>query len=377
MSASIFIVDSSPAVRRMVEQISTPEGFEVLGFQDGPAALEAARRTNPALIIADYHLDHMTFSGFCREIHKLEHLSETRLISLINSADHPDEGHLRSLGVTACLNKPVQADELLDAIKTTVERHHHARNGASLKRRAWPPTAASTDSDQPNDVGTPVLNVSADRQGEQVVTQHEPSPPSASTAPSPVGPQDAIKGFFDQILQSTVKEIENRFAEILPRMVEEALARHVRPMVEREVGTRLGEMLSADRMAPLIQPVISQGLPSLVGKEMAQSEPLIRQTASDTAGLLIKEKLDQWITDHAEAGLREHTSDLLRARLEAMDQTIKDEVQSAVTQRVTSQVDHIVRSIAQEAIDRSVQQVVPELAERHIKAELKRLTDPD
>jgi Arc/MetJ-type ribon-helix-helix transcriptional regulator len=136
-------------------------------------------------------------------------------------------------------------------------------------------------------------------------------------------------------------------------------------------------MLSADRMAPLIQPVISQGLPSLVGKEMAQSEPLIRQAASDTAGLLLKEKLDQWITDHAEAGLRECTSDLLRARIEAMDQTIKDEVQSAVTQRVTSQVDHIVRSIAQEAIDRSVQQVVPEFAERHIKAELKRLTDPD
>ncbi|MCA1959104.1 MAG: response regulator [Nitrospira sp.] len=377
MSAPIFIVDSSPAVRRMVEQISTPEGFEVLGFQDGPAALEAARRTNPAIIIADYHLDHMTFSGFCREIHKLEHLSETRLISLINSADHPDEGHLRSLGVTACLNKPVQADELLDAIRTTLERHHLAQNGASLRRRTWPPTAALTDSDQANDVVTPMLNVSSDRQGEHVVTQHEPSQPSISITPSPAGPQDAIKGFFDQILQSTVKEIESRFAEILPRMVEETLARRVQPMIEREVGTRLGEMLSADRMAPLIQPVISQGLPSLVGKEMAQSEPLIRQTASDTAGLLIKEKLDQWITDHAEAGLRKQTSDLLRARIEAMDQTIKDEVQSTVTQRVMSQVDHIVRSIAQEAVDRSVQHVVPELAEQHIKAELKRLTDPD
>src|SRR4051812_48420236 len=55
MPSSIFIVDSSPAVRRMVEQISTPEGFEVVGFQDGPAALEAARRISPALIIADYH----------------------------------------------------------------------------------------------------------------------------------------------------------------------------------------------------------------------------------------------------------------------------------------------------------------------------------
>ncbi|NJL18029.1 MAG: hypothetical protein HC938_13475 [Nitrospira sp.] len=87
----------------MVEQISFPEGFEVVGFQDGPAALEAARRSAPSLIIADYHLDNMTFSGFCKEINKLDNLTETSLISLINSADHPDETHLRTLGVKAFL----------------------------------------------------------------------------------------------------------------------------------------------------------------------------------------------------------------------------------------------------------------------------------
>ena len=65
MALPIFVVDSSPAVRRMVEEISTSEGFEVVGFQDGPTALEAARRNSPSLIIADYHLDNMTFSGFC------------------------------------------------------------------------------------------------------------------------------------------------------------------------------------------------------------------------------------------------------------------------------------------------------------------------
>ena len=77
MASPIFVVDSSPAVRRMVEQISTLEGFEVVGFQDGPAALEAARRSAPSLIIADYHLDNMTFSGFCKEINKLDNLTET------------------------------------------------------------------------------------------------------------------------------------------------------------------------------------------------------------------------------------------------------------------------------------------------------------
>ena len=44
MASTIFVIDSSPAVRRMVEQISTPAGYDVVGFQDGPAALEAARK---------------------------------------------------------------------------------------------------------------------------------------------------------------------------------------------------------------------------------------------------------------------------------------------------------------------------------------------
>ena len=90
MASSIFVIDSSPAVRRLVEQISKPEGCDVVGFQDGPAALEAARRLSPNLIIADYHLENMTFSGFCKEVHKLDNLAETYIVSLISPADHVD-----------------------------------------------------------------------------------------------------------------------------------------------------------------------------------------------------------------------------------------------------------------------------------------------
>ena len=147
MALPIFVVDSSPAVRRMVEQISTPEGFEVVGFQDGPAALEAARRSSPSLIIADYHLDNMTFSGFCKEINKLDNLTETYLISLVNPADRPDENLLRTLGVKAFLKKPFQSEDLLDVLKSLQQKTAATSNGKGLKRRVWPPTSTSTDSD--------------------------------------------------------------------------------------------------------------------------------------------------------------------------------------------------------------------------------------
>ncbi|MEK7870564.1 MAG: response regulator, partial [Nitrospirota bacterium] len=147
MPSSIFIVDSSPAVRRMVEQISTPEGFDVVGFQDGPAALEAARRISPALIIADYHLDNITFSGFCKEVNKLDNLSETYLISLVNPADRPDESFLKTLGVKAFLNKPFQSEDLLEVIKSLQQKTQPQQNGNRLKRRVWPPDSTSTDTD--------------------------------------------------------------------------------------------------------------------------------------------------------------------------------------------------------------------------------------
>ena len=116
MGASIFVVDSSPAVRRMVEEISIREGYEVIGFQDGPKALEAARKISPSLILADFHLENMTFSGFCKEISKLDNLAETLVISLVDPSDKLDESKLRALGVRAFLTKPFQREQLLDTI---------------------------------------------------------------------------------------------------------------------------------------------------------------------------------------------------------------------------------------------------------------------
>lgn len=380
MSAPIFIVDSSPAVRRLVEQISTPEGFDVQGFQDGPAALEAARRTKPALIIADYHLDRMTFSGFCREIHKLEHLSETRLVSLINPADHPDDNHLRSLGVSACLNKPLQADELLKVIQTSLNHSKDTANGANPKRQSWPPATVFTDADGNDDAPDPLVHISdrqGGQQGGQTVTEHGPPSPSDPSTRPMADPQDAVKGFFDQLLQSAVKELESRLVGILPRMVEETLSRQVHSLVRHEVQTRFNDLFSTGRMTALIQPLVLQELPSLVGKELAQNEPILGRAASDAVGVLIKEKLDQWVTDHAQAFICEQVTEQLRTQTGLMQQVIHDEARSSVIQYLTSHLEQLVKTVAQEAVDQSVQHVVPALAEQHIKAELKRLTDSD
>lgn len=374
MPSSIFIVDSSPAVRRMVEQISTPEGFEVVGFQDGPTALEAARRITPALIIADYHLDHMTFSGFCKEINKLDHLTDTYVISLINPADRPDENLLRSLGVKAFLKKPFQSDDLLDVIKSLQQKQEQA-NGKGLKRRAWPPVSSSTDAE---DGEEPADHLDLSDEQEDSAMDHpigSSSPPPAASASAE--PEDAMKGLFEQLLQSMTERTEKRLADLLPGLLEGKLATQVRPVVQRELDHQLGEILSKEQLAALIQPLLVQELPALLRKELAAAEPLIRQIVSERAATMLTERLNQAVREQAESLVRTHLPEVVREHVGSIDLVVQDEIRQAALKHAPLLADDLVRATAEQTVEQAVQRIVPELAEQHIKAELARLTGED
>lgn len=393
MPSSIFVVDSSPAVRRLVEQTSTPEGFEVTGFQDGPAALAAAKQGSPALIIVDYHLENITFSGFCKEINKLDNLKETFLISLINHADQQmDEHLLRTLGVKAFLKKPFQPEELLNVIKHLKQKQEEAANAPKLKRRAWPPSTDEEEGNplvaapQPSLPPSPSLSVTlsaalnaspslAAKPAAPDIARPNIAPPAApAVRAAEAEPEDPLKGIFDQMLQSMTKQTEKRLAEVLPQVIEEKLASHVRPVVQQEVRAQLGDVLSHERLAAIIHPLLSSDLPAVLEKELAKAEPIIRQTVSDLINTSIKLKLDQLVREQAENGIRQHLSDVIREQAGSIDQIIKDEVRAVAKNQAPSISDETVRAATERAVEQAVQRIVPELAEQHITAELKRLT---
>ena len=370
MASPIFVVDSSPAVRRMVEQISTPEGFEVMGFQDGPAALEAARKSNPSLIIADYHLDNMTFSGFCKEINKLDNLTETYLISLVNPADRPDENHLRTLGVKAFLKKPFQSEELLDVI-LSLHQTQATSNGKGLKRRAWPPTSTSTDSDDE------AIDHLSDGDGQEESMNQPGSPSSASLPPSVTvsAPEDAMKGLFDQLLQSMTRRSEQSLAELLPRVIDEKLGTHVRPIIQKELQAQLGSILSQEYLITIIHPLVAQALPTLIRKELESNDPIIRQTVSDVAKTSIGERVDRLVKDQVDSGIQQYLPAAVREQAGTVDQLVKDELQRAVLKQAPLLADDMVRAAVGQTVEQAVQRIVPDVAEQHIKAELKRLIE--
>ncbi len=374
MASPIFVVDSSPAVRRMVEQISTPEGFEVVGFQDGPAALEAARRSSPSLIIADYHLDNMTFSGFCKEINKLDNLTETYLVSLVNPADRPDENHLRTLGVKAFLKKPFQSEDLLGVLKSLQQNQAGSANGKGLKRRVWPPTSTSTDSDD----DAAIEHLASGDGHEELMDQPSSSSSTSLTPPfAPAAPEDAMKGLFDQLLQSMTTRSQQSLAELLPRVIDEKLATHVRPTVQKELQAQLGSILSQEYLTTIIHPLISQALPALIRKELEASEPIIRQTVSDVAKAAIGESVDRLVKDQVESRIHQYLPAVVREQVGTVDQLVKDELQRAVLKQASLLADDLVRATVGQTVEQAVQRIVPDVAEEHIKAELKRLIETE
>jgi len=374
VASTIFVVDSSPAVRRLVEEISKPEGCDVVGFQDGPTALEAARRMSPNLIIADYHLENMTFSGFCKEIHKLDNLAETYIVSLTSPSDRVDEGHLRSLGVKAFLNKPFQSESLIDVIKDLETQQASRKNGTKKKSRSWPPVSSSTDFDDDGfDEGT------VTEEEEEQAIAHNPQPKdhpvttTSATQTSTAGPEEAMKGLFGQLLQSMSERTEKKIVELLPKMVGKDLATLVAKAVETGVRTQMGEALSETRLTGVLEPLLMGALPKILSQEMSLFTPIIRQSISEVASPLIKERIDQFVREELNA-VRTALSDMVRGELQSLEGLVKAEIQEVAAKQTSGVVEALVQTTAQTQVEQAVLHLVPNLAEEQIKAEISRLT---
>lgn len=374
MASTIFVVDSSPAVRRLVEQISKPEGCDVVGFQDGPTALEAARRMSPNLIIADYHLENMTFSGFCKEVHKLDNLAETYIVSLTSPSDRVDETHLRSLGVKAFLNKPFQSENLIDVIKDLEAQQASRSNGAKKKTRSWPPVSSATDSDDDAFDDDSLT----EEEEEQAIAPHpkpKDSPVTTMTAAraSTTEPEEAMKGLFGQLLHSMSERAEKRIADLLPRMVGKDLAALVAKAVETEVRAHMGAVLSEERLTQVLEPLFMTALPKILSRDMSLFEPIIRQSVFDTASPLIKERINQFVREEINA-VRTALSDMVREQLGSLEELIKDEIHQAAAKQTAGMAEALVQATAREQVEQAVLRLVPNLAEEQIKAEILRLT---
>jgi hypothetical protein len=266
---------------------------------------------------------------------------------------------LRSLGVKAFLHKPFQPENLIDLITDLEAQQASKTNGVKKKSRSWPPVSSGMDSDDDS------LTEGTE---EQAIAPHpQPKAPSViSTAQAPTAePEEAMKGLFGQLLNSMSERTEKKIADMLPQMLGKELA----TLVAKSVGTSLSE----EHLTQALEPVLTTALPKFLSQKMSLLEPLIRQSVSETASPLIKERIDQFVREELNA-VRTALSDMVREQLDSLEGLIKEEIQQAAAKQAAQMTEALVQETAREEVKQAVSRLVPNLAEEQIKAEITRLT---
>lgn len=121
----ILIVDDDPVIVTAMSMKLRPAGYQVLSAADGSAAISAARKEKPDLILLDLNFPNdigLSWDGF-QIIAWLQRVDEAKKTPvIIVSGGDPAKFKNRALqaGAIAYLQKPIKNDELLALIKQTL-----------------------------------------------------------------------------------------------------------------------------------------------------------------------------------------------------------------------------------------------------------------
>jgi two-component system response regulator MprA len=116
-SVLILVVESDPYIRAL-QQALLGSRYEVHFVDDGQAALEAARRLTPRLLIADILVPKMDGLRVCRRI---KEQAETRCIRVLIFSELLAEGRAREAGADAFLRKPIDEHRFLGEVQRLLE----------------------------------------------------------------------------------------------------------------------------------------------------------------------------------------------------------------------------------------------------------------
>lgn len=120
MAKKILMVDDEPDVLKIVKLRLVKQGYEVIFAENGQQAFEAARSQKPDIILMDYRmpvLNGLEASKLLKADQELKHIP---IIFMTASSVSVTLDNLSAVGVSDCIRKPFEADDLLKKIKNYI-----------------------------------------------------------------------------------------------------------------------------------------------------------------------------------------------------------------------------------------------------------------
>jgi CheY-like chemotaxis protein len=121
--AALLVVDDDEMVRQSIAILLELDGHHVLTAGDGVEALEVFKRHMPALVLTDTIMPRMTGTTLIGEL-RLNH-GDVKIIAMSGGGRTSDTDNLTvalAMGADRVLAKPFNDEQLLDAIRSLMER---------------------------------------------------------------------------------------------------------------------------------------------------------------------------------------------------------------------------------------------------------------
>ena len=133
----VFVVDDDASIRDSLRRLITSVGFKVEVFASARAFLDARRPDAPGCLVLDVRLPGLSGLDLQREL--VETDAELPIIFITGHGDIPMSVRAMKAGAVEFLTKPFREQELLDAIRSGIERDRTIRvqrqERAELRRR--------------------------------------------------------------------------------------------------------------------------------------------------------------------------------------------------------------------------------------------------
>lgn len=128
MSNKILIVDDEPRVSRLVTEVLTAAGYEVVVAASGGTAIEMVALEQPELVLLDILLPQMDGYQVCS---RLREFSDVPVIMLTAKARDSDILRGFDVGADDYLTKPFNSKELLARVKAVLRRTSRSEDAAA------------------------------------------------------------------------------------------------------------------------------------------------------------------------------------------------------------------------------------------------------
>ena len=112
----VLVIDDSSFQRKIISGVLTQHGYEVILKENGKEGLEQALQETPDLIFTDLLMPE--YDGFWLLEQLQSHNLSIPVIVLTSDIQKTTEERCRGLGAVTILNKPVNKEQVVTAIRT-------------------------------------------------------------------------------------------------------------------------------------------------------------------------------------------------------------------------------------------------------------------